>query len=129
MRPMTMSNWPESVWLPSRLGWERTAVEWLLDWVSPDLRATTVFRRHPLLLSHLVCHEIDAIIEGHRRAYGSARRVLAEAVGPESINVCLAVIAADAARWQRRRVEAAAIHAALALHCTDALPAADQQAS
>ena len=125
---MTMSNWPDEVWEPARLGWERSAVDWLLDWVSPELRASTAFRRHPLLLSHLVCHEIDAILEGQRRAYGTARAVLSDAVGPESINVCLAVIAADAARWQRRGAQARAIHAALALHCTNALPAADQQA-
>ena len=126
---MAISNWPDEVWPPARMGWERTAVAWLYNWVAPELRTTTAFHRHPLLLSHLVLHDIDAIIEGHRKAYASARRVLAEAVGPESIAVCLAVLAADAARWQLRRQQAEAVHAALALHCTNALPAADQQAS
>ena len=125
---MTISNWPDEVWSPARLGWERTAVQWLFNWVAPELRATTAFHRHPLLLSHLVLHDIAAIVEGHRRAYASARRVLADAVGPESVSVCLAVLAADAARWQVRRQQAEAIHAALALHCTNALPAADQHA-
>lgn len=126
---MAMSNWPDEVWPPARLGWERTAVQWLFNWVAPELRTVTAFQRHPLLLSHLVLHDIAAILEGHRKAYASARRVLAEAVGPESIGVCLAVLAADAARWQQRQLQAEAVHAALALHCTNAVPATDQQAS
>ena len=125
---MAIQNWPEEVWAPERLGWERTAVQWLFNWVSPELRKTTAFQRHPLLLSHLVLHDIDALIEGHRKAYASARRVLADAVGPESISVCLTVLAADAMRWQVRRQQVEAIHAVLALHCTNAFPATDQRA-
>ena len=109
------ANWPAEVWPPERLGWERTAVEWLFNWVAPELRQTTAFRRHPLLLSHLVIHDITAMLEGHRQAYANARRVLQNAVGPESIGVCLAVLAADAARWQTRLAQAQAIHARLAL--------------
>lgn len=126
---MAIANWPEEVWAPERLGWERTAVQWLFNWVSPELRTTTAFHRHPLLLSHMVLHDIDALIEGHRRSYASARRVLSDAVGPESISVCLAVLAADAARWQARRLQVEAVHAVLALHCSNAFPASAQQAS
>lgn len=126
---MAIKDWPDEVWPPERLGWERTAVQWLFNWVAPELRLTTAFHRHPLLLSHLVLHDIQAIIEGHRRAYASARRVLADAVGPESVNVALAVLVADAARWQERLRQTEAVHAMLALHCTDALPAQRQQAS
>jgi len=126
---MAITNWPDEVWTPARPGWERTAVQWMFNWVSPELRTTTAFHRHPLLLSHLVLHDIRSLIEGHRKAYANARRVLSEAVGPESIAVCLAVLAADAARWQIRLQQAEAVHAALALHCTNALPAPDQHAS
>ncbi len=126
---MAIKYWPTDVWAPERLGWERSAVQWLFNWVAPDLRSTTAFQRHPLLLSHLVLHDIQATIEGHRRAYASARRVLAEAVGPESISVCLAVLAADAARWQVRLREVEAVHAALAVNCSNAIPAQHQQAS
>lgn len=112
---MTIPNWPDDVWLPDRLGWEHTAVEWLFNWVSPELRHVTAFRRYPLLLSHVVLHDIRSIIEGHRRAYATARRTLAEAVGPESISVCLAALAADAAHWSARLQEAEAVHARLTM--------------
>lgn len=111
---MAISNWPGAVWPPERPGWERSAVEWMFNWVSPELRQSTVFQRHPLLLSHLVLHDLRSIIEGHRVAYANARRVLADAVGPESIGACLAALAADAVRWQTRLREAEAIHARLA---------------
>lgn len=126
---MAIAHWPDEVWSPDRLGWERTAVHWLFNWVAPDLRTTTAFQRHPLLLSHLVLHDINAMIDGHRSAYASARRVLSDAVGPESISVCLAVLAADAARWQVRLRQVEAVHAALAVHCSNAFPAPHQQAS
>lgn len=112
---MAISNWPDEVWSPERPGWEQTAVEWLFNWVAPELRQTSAFRRHPLLLSHLVLHDLRSIIDGHRTAYASARRLLADVVGPESIGVCLAVLAADAARWQTRLVQAEAIHGRLAV--------------
>ncbi len=126
---MAITNWPDEVWLPERFGWERTAVQWLFNWVAPELRKFTAFQRHPLLLSHLVLHDMEATIEGHRKAYSSARRVLAQAVGPESISVCLAALATDAARWRVRRLQAEAVHAALVVHCSNAFPAPDQQAS
>lgn len=103
------------MWPPERPGWEQTAVEWLFNWVAPELRRTAAFRRHPLLLSHLVIHDLRSIIDGHRVAYANARRVLADAVGPESISVCLAVLAADAARWRTRLHQAEAVHARLAM--------------
>jgi hypothetical protein len=112
---MMIPNWPDDVWLPDRPGWEHTAVEWLFNWVSPELRKVSAFRRYPLLLSHVVLHDIQSIIEGHRRAYATARRTLAEAVGPESISVCLAVLAADAAHWSARLQEAEAVHARLTM--------------
>ena len=112
---MAITNWPDEVWPPERPGWEQTAVEWLFNWVAPELRQTGAFRRYPLLLSHLVLHDLRSIIEGHRNAYANARRVLADAVGPESISLCLAVLAADAARWQTRLKQAEAVHARLAL--------------
>ena len=112
---MTIPNWPDEVWLPDRVGWEHTAVEWLFNWVSPELRQVSAFRRYPLLLSHLVLHDMRSMIEGHRRAYATARRTLADAVGPESISVCLAVLAADAAKWTARLQEAEALHARLAM--------------
>lgn len=125
---MAIQNWPEEVWPPERLGWERTAVQWLFNWVAPELRSTQAFQRHPLLLSHVALHQIEATVAGHRKAYASARRVLADAVGPESISVCLTVLAADAIRWQQRLRQAEAVHAMLALHCTNALPAQSQRA-
>lgn len=112
---MTIPNWPAEVWPPERAGWEHTAVEWLFNWVSPELRKVSAFRRYPLLLSHVVLHDIRSIIEGHRRAYATARRTLADAVGPESISVCLAVLAADAAHWSARLQEAEAVHARLTM--------------
>lgn len=112
---MAISNWPDEVWPPERPGWEQTAVEWLFNWVSPELRRLSVFRRHPLLLSHLVLHDIRAVIDGHRQAYATARRVLADAVGPESIGVCLAALAADGSQWQARLRHAEAIHARLSM--------------
>lgn len=115
---MAISNWPDEVWPPERPGWEQTAVEWLFNWVAPELRQTAAFKRHPLLLSHLVLHDLRSIIDGHRSAYANARRVLADAVGPESIGVCLAVLAADAARWQTRLHQAEALHARLAMQRT-----------
>lgn len=112
---MAITNWPEDVWPPERPGWELSAVEWLFNWVAPELRQVAAFRRHPLLLSHLVIHDLRSIIDGHRSAYANARRVLADAVGPESIGVCLAVLAADASRWQARLQQAEAVHARLAM--------------
>lgn len=112
---MNANSWPADVWPPERPGWEDTAVAWLFNWVAPELRGIKAFARHPLLLSHVVVADITAIVEGHRRAYATARTTLAAAVGPESISVCLAALAADAARWNVRLRQAQEIHARLAL--------------
>ncbi len=92
------TGWPDGVHPPGSEGFERTAVEWLLDVVPPDYRLHGVLLRHPLALATLARHHVAACVEGARQGYRSARTELGKDLPPSGVTAVLAVYKAEGQR-------------------------------
>ncbi|WP_109506232.1 hypothetical protein [Nocardioides speluncae] len=66
-------GWPSQVREPGAPGWERSAVNWLLDISPPDYRGYLTLRRHPLLLVRFALHHVEASQAACRRGLSEAR--------------------------------------------------------
>lgn len=97
-RPVAPAGWPREVRPPGAPGWERTAVAWLLDLAPPEYRGYAVLTGHPVALSVVVGHHVEAQQAGARAALAGARRELAAAIPPEALERLLEVLAQEEAR-------------------------------
>jgi hypothetical protein len=96
-------GWPPGVHPPGSDGFERTAVDWLLDVVPADYRLYGVLRKHPAALAAMARHHLAATVQGARQGYRTARTELAEVLPPHAVDAVLA-----AYRREGRRLVAAA---------------------
>jgi hypothetical protein len=91
------AGWPEHVRPPGAPGWERTAVNWLLDLCPPDYRGYPALGRRPAVLAWLAGHHLDGQVQASRRAMATARADLA-GLPPEALRETLEVVEAELAR-------------------------------
>ena len=80
MGPGTPPGWPAGVPGPSEPGWERRAVNWLLDLAPGDWRGIEVLVRQPTALAALVSDHVAATRTGLRASVAGLRSRLAGAV-------------------------------------------------
>jgi hypothetical protein len=75
-------GWPAEVWPPQQVGWEDTAVAWLLDQAPSEWRLLPVLRRHPQVLAWLTVQHLQGQVQAARAAWTDlpTRRIELEAV-------------------------------------------------
>lgn len=91
-------GWPTGVHPPGSEGFERTAVDWLLDVVPPDYRLHGVLRRHPVALASLAHYHLWACVEGARQGYRTARTELSGLLPPHALDAVLAAYRSEGRR-------------------------------
>src|SRR5579863_981184 len=96
-------GWPVGVHPPGSDGFEKTAVDWLLDVVPADYRLYGVLRKHPVALATMARHHLAAAVAGARQGYRMARTELNEMLPPHAVDAVLA-----AYRREGRRLVATA---------------------
>jgi hypothetical protein len=96
-------GWPAGVHPPGSDGFERTAVDWLLDVVPADYRLYGVLRKHPVALATMARHHLSAAIQGARHGYRTARTELNQMLPPQAVDAVL-----GAYRREGRRLVTAA---------------------
>jgi hypothetical protein len=99
-------GWPAQVRPPDAPGWERTAVNWLLDICPPEYRGYPVLRRHPVVLARFALLHIEACQAAVRRGLSEARAVLRDVAEPATIEAAVEAWHVEAARLiaERRAV-------------------------
>ncbi len=108
MRP---PGWPAEVADPEDSAFSETAVRWMWEISSLVRSPTSVWARHPRALAFRVACDLEARIEGARRAYSHARVALIDAgVDPED---ALRALEGEAATLQRLQREVALVGHAL----------------
>ena len=111
MRP---PGWPAEVADPEDTAFPDTAVRWMWEISSLERSPSSVWARHPRALAFRVACDLDARIEGARRAYARARVALVGVgVDPEE---ALRALEAEAAGLQRLQREVALVGQALEGH-------------
>jgi hypothetical protein len=66
-------GWPPQVRPPDAPGWERTAVEWLLDLCPSEYRRFTGLRRHVVVLARFAVLHVEAQQAATRRGLSEVR--------------------------------------------------------
>lgn len=104
----TPPGWPEQVPDPSDPDWERRAVAWLFDQCPPDYRAYDVFRRHPVVLAHMVKSCLAGAVEAAEAGMQTVRHDLRGIADPQTVEAAVA-----AYEHERHRLRAAGVAADL----------------
>jgi hypothetical protein len=99
-------GWPAQVRPPDAPGWERTAVNWLLDICPPEYRGYLVLRRHPVVLARFALLHVEACQAAVRRGLSEARAVLRDVAEPTTVEAAVEAWHVEAARLiaERRAV-------------------------
>lgn len=99
-------GWPAQVRPPDAPGWERTAVNWLLDICPPEYRGYPVLRRHPVVLARFALLHVEACQAAVRRGLSEARAVLRDVAEPATVEAAVEAWHVEAARLiaERRAV-------------------------
>jgi len=99
-------GWPRQVRPPGAPGWERTAVNWLLDICPPEYRGYQLLRRHDVVLARFAVLHVEASQAAVRRGLSEARSTLSEVTGADTVQAAVDVWQAEAARLigERRAV-------------------------
>lgn len=99
-------GWPAQVRPPDAPGWERTAVNWLLDICPPEYRGYPVLRRHPVVLARFALLHVEACQAAVRRGLSEARAVLRDVAEPVTVEAAVEAWHVEAARLiaERRAV-------------------------
>ena len=99
-------GWPRQVRPPGAPGWERTAVNWLLDICPPEFRGYEVLRRHDVVLARFAVLHVEACQAAVRRGLSEARSALRDVADPDTVEAAVDTWQAEAARLiaERRAV-------------------------
>jgi hypothetical protein len=99
-------GWPRQVRPPGAPGWERTAVNWLLDICPPEYRGYEVLRRHDVVLARFAVLHVEACQAAVRRGLSEARSALRDVADPDTVEAAVDTWQAEAARLiaERRAV-------------------------
>ena len=96
-------GWPGQVRPPGAPGWERTAVNWLLDICPPEYRGYGVLRRHDVVLARFAVLHVEASQAAVRRGLSEARSALRDVADADTVESAIEVWQAEAARLLAER--------------------------
>jgi hypothetical protein len=96
-------GWPAAVRPPDAPGWERTAVNWLLDLCPPEFRSYAVLRRHEVVLARFALLHVEAGQAAVRRGLSEARAELRDVVDQDTVEEAVQAWHAEAARLMAER--------------------------
>lgn len=91
-------GWPRQVRPPDAPGWERTAVNWLLDICPPEYRSYPVLRRHVVVLARFALLHVEASQAAVRKGLSEARAVLRDVAEPGTVETAVETWHAESAR-------------------------------
>jgi hypothetical protein len=99
-------GWPAAVRPPDAPGWERTAVNWLLDLCPPEFRSYAVLRRHEVVLARFALLHVEAGQAAVRRGLSEARAELRDVTDQDTVEAAVQTWHTEAARLigERRAV-------------------------
>lgn len=96
-------GWPRQVRPPGAPGWERTAVNWLLDICPPEFRSYAVLRRHEVVLARFAVLHVEACQAAVRRGLSEARSALRDVAGVDTVEAAVQAWHAEEARLLAER--------------------------
>jgi len=96
-------GWPSEVRPPGVLGWEATAIAYLLDCCPADFRAYRVLRNHPVVLAQFASHFVEGQHDASQRALAEVRTSLSEYVEPDVVDAATEAWLEQGARLARTR--------------------------
>ncbi len=91
-------GWPRQVRPPGAPGWERTAVNWLLDLCPPEYRSYPSLRRHDVVLARFAVLHVEACQLAVRRGLSEARTALRDVADPDTVEAAVETWQAESAR-------------------------------
>lgn len=99
-------GWPGQVRPPGAPGWERSAVNWLLDICPPEYRSYGVLRRHEVVLARFAVLHVEASQAAVRRGLSEARSALRDVADSDTVESAVETWQAESARLigERRAV-------------------------
>jgi hypothetical protein len=106
-------GWPAALPPPYVPEFADRVVGWLLDLAPSEFRGHEVFRRHPLVLAWAVSAYVTGALQASREAYAAARRELAPAVGPGTVDEVLRALEFEGLRLRRLQREVELVAEAL----------------
>lgn len=91
-------GWPPQVRPPDAPGWERTAVNWLLDLCPPEYRSYPAVRRHVVVLARFAVLHVEANQLACRRGLSEARSDLRDVADLDTVEAAVETWHAESAR-------------------------------
>ncbi len=101
-------GWPRQVRPPGAPGWERTAVNWLLDICPPEYRSYPVLRRHDVVLARFAVLHVEACQAAVRSGPSQGRAALRDVAGADAVEAAVET-------WQREAARLLAEHRSVSL--------------
>lgn len=98
--PPTPPGWPDQVAPPGSLGWEKTAVAWLWQYLPPHYQPhRLLLDTHPLLLARQAYLQVTGETQQLRAGYRTARQELRElGLEPHVVEQAVTLYAQEGAR-------------------------------
>jgi hypothetical protein len=96
-------GWPRQVRPPGAPGWERSAVNWLLDICPPEYRGYPTLRRHEVVLARFAVLHVEASQAAVRRGLSEARAELRDVADPDTVEAAVETWQAEGARLLAER--------------------------
>jgi hypothetical protein len=91
-------GWPAEVRPPDAPGWERSAVNWLLDLCPADYRRYAGLRRHVVVLARFAVLHVEADQAAVRRGLSEARADLRDVASPDVVEAAVQTFQLEEAR-------------------------------
>ncbi len=88
---------------PGAPGWERSAVNWLLDICPPEYRSYAVLRRHDVVLARFAVLHVEASQAAVRRGLSEARSALRDVTDTDTVEAAVETWQAESARLASER--------------------------
>jgi hypothetical protein len=96
-------GWPRQVRPPGAPGWDRSAVNWLLDICPPEYRSYPALRRHDVVLARFAVLHVEACQAAVRRGLSEARGALREVADGDTVDAAVETWQAESARLMAER--------------------------
>ena len=106
-------GWPSQVRPPDAPGWERTAVNWLLDISPPEYRSYPTLRRHVVVLARFAVLHVEASQLACNRGLSQARAELRDVAELDVVEAAVQAWHAESARLLGVRRAAGLVEEAL----------------
>ena len=106
-------GWPAEVRPPDAPGWERSAVNWLLDLCPSDYRRYAGLRRHVVVLARFAVLHVEAGQAAVRRGLSEVRADLREVASPDVVEAAVQTFQLEEARLMAVRRSVGLVEEAL----------------